>query len=34
MPTDIEIAQAATPQDINAIAAKAGIPENYVECYG
>lgn len=34
MPTDIEIAQAATPQDINDIAAKAGIPEQYVECYG
>ena len=34
MPTDIEIAQAATPKDINEIAAAAGIPERYLECYG
>ncbi len=34
MPTDIEIAQAATPKDINEIAATAGIPERYLECYG
>ncbi len=34
MPTDIEIAQAATPKDINEIAAHAGIPERYLECYG
>ena len=34
MPTDIEIAQAATPQRIEAIAAKAGIPEDALSPYG
>ena len=32
--TDIEIAQAATPQPISAIAQKAGVPEQYLEQYG
>lgn len=32
--TDIEIAQAATPQPISAIAEKAGVPEAYLEMYG
>ncbi len=32
--TDIEIAQAATPEKIDAIAAKAGIDEKYLELYG
>ena len=32
--TDIEIAQAATPQPISAIAEKAGVPETYLEMYG
>ena len=31
--TDIEIAQAATPQPISAIAQKAGVPEQYLEQY-
>ena len=34
MLTDIEIAQAATPQRIGAIAEKAGIDEKYLELYG
>ncbi|MDR3307777.1 MAG: formate--tetrahydrofolate ligase [Coriobacteriales bacterium] len=34
MPSDIEIAQAATPQPITAIAAKAGIDPAYLELYG
>ena len=34
MLTDIEIAQAATPQPISAIAQKAGVPEQYLEQYG
>ena len=34
MPTDIEIAQAATPQKIEAIAAKANIPEDALSPYG
>lgn len=34
MLTDIEIAQAATPEDITVIADKAGIAPEYVECYG
>ena len=34
MLTDIEIAQAASPLKITAIAAKAGIPEELLECYG
>ncbi|MCH5286860.1 MAG: formate--tetrahydrofolate ligase [Christensenellaceae bacterium] len=34
MPTDIEIAQAATPQRIEAIAAKANIPEDALSPYG
>lgn len=34
MLTDIEIAQAATPEDITVIAEKAGIAPEYVECYG
>ncbi|WP_294421396.1 formate--tetrahydrofolate ligase, partial [uncultured Senegalimassilia sp.] len=34
MLTDIEIAQAATPQPISAIAQKAGVPEKYLEQYG
>jgi len=32
--TDIEIAQAATPQPISAIAEKVGVPEQYLEQYG
>lgn len=32
--SDIEIAQAATPQHISDIAASAGVPEEYLECYG
>jgi formate--tetrahydrofolate ligase len=32
--TDIEIAQATTPKKISEIAAKAGIDEKYLECYG
>ena len=34
MKTDIEIAQAATPCPITEIAEKAGISEEYLECYG
>ncbi len=34
MLTDIEIAQAATPQPITAIAQAAGVPEKYLEQYG
>ncbi|WP_251197445.1 formate--tetrahydrofolate ligase [Anaerotardibacter muris] len=34
MLTDIEIAQAATLQDISAIAESAGIAPEYLECYG
>ena len=34
MLSDIEIAQAATPQHISDIAASAGVPEEYLECYG
>ena len=34
MLTDIEIAQACTPQPIEKIAEKAGIDEKYLECYG
>ena len=34
MLTDIEIAQAATPCPITEIAEKAGISEEYLECYG
>ncbi len=34
MLSDIEIAQAATPQHISDIAASAGVPEAYLECYG
>ena len=34
MLTDIEIAQATTPKKISEIAAKAGIDEKYLECYG
>lgn len=34
MLTDIEIAQAATPEDITVIADAAGIAPEYVECYG
>ena len=34
MPTDIEIAQAAHPQKIDVIAAKAGIPEDALSPYG
>ena len=34
MLTDIEIAQAATPRPITEIAEKAGISEEYLECYG
>ena len=34
MLTDIEIAQACVPQKITEIAAKAGIPEEYLEQYG
>ena len=34
MPSDIEIAQAATPQHILKIAEKVGIPEKYIELYG
>ena len=34
MLTDIEIAQAATPQPISAIAEKVGVPEQYLEQYG
>ncbi len=32
--TDIEIAQAARPLPITEVAAKAGIDERFVECYG
>ena len=32
--SDIEIAQAAVPQNITAVAEAAGIPEKYLECYG
>ena len=34
MPSDIEIAQAATPKNIREIAEVAGVPEKYLECYG
>ena len=34
MLTDIEIAQATTPQHISEIAEKAGVPESYLEMYG
>ncbi len=34
MQTDIEIAQAAQLKDIREIAAQAGIPDEYLECYG
>ena len=34
MLTDIEIAQAATPRPITEVAEKAGIAEEYLECYG
>ena len=32
--TDIEIAQSARPLPITEVAAKAGIDERFVECYG
>nr|WP_253288209.1 MULTISPECIES: formate--tetrahydrofolate ligase [Paraeggerthella] len=32
--SDIEIAQATTPEHISAIAKKAGVPESYLEMYG
>ena len=32
--SDIEIAQATTPEHISAIAEKAGVPESYLEMYG
>ena len=32
--TDIEIAQAAKPLPIMEVAARAGIDESFVECYG
>lgn len=34
MLTDIEIAQAAQPLDISAVAEKAGVASEYLECYG
>ena len=34
MLSDIEIAQATTPEHISAIAEKAGVPESYLEMYG
>ncbi|MGO5317659.1 formate--tetrahydrofolate ligase [Paraeggerthella sp. LCP19S3_G8] len=34
MLSDIEIAQATTPEHISAIAKKAGVPESYLEMYG
>ena len=34
MKTDLQIAQECTMEPITSIAAKAGIPEEYVECYG
>lgn len=34
MLSDIEIAQATTPEPISAIAEKAGVPESYLEMYG
>ena len=34
MLTDIEIAQAANPKRIGEVAEAAGIPEDYLECYG
>lgn len=34
MKTDLQIAQECTMEPITAIAAKAGIPEEFVECYG
>ena len=34
MQSDIEIAQAAQPQRIDAIAEKAGIDDKYLEMYG
>lgn len=34
MKTDLQIAQECTMEPITTIAAKAGIPEEYVECYG
>ena len=34
MKTDLQIAQECVMEPITAIAAKAGIPEEYVECYG
>ena len=34
MLTDIEIAQAATPEKITVIAERAGVPEKYLEQYG
>ncbi len=34
MLSDIEIAQATTPEHITAIAQKAGVPESYLELYG
>ncbi|WP_352400624.1 formate--tetrahydrofolate ligase [Anaerotignum sp.] len=34
MKTDLQIAQECTLEPITAIAAKAGIPQEYVECYG
>ncbi|MDD3394348.1 MAG: formate--tetrahydrofolate ligase [Anaerotignum sp.] len=34
MKTDLQIAQECTLEPITAIAAKAGIPEEFVECYG
>ncbi len=34
MLSDIEIAQATTPEHINSIAEKAGVPESYLELYG
>ena len=32
--TDIEIAQSCKKEKINAVAARAGIPEEYLELYG
>ena len=34
MLSDIEIAQATTPENISEIAASAGVSEKYLECYG
>ena len=34
MKTDLQIAQECTMEPIVSVAAKAGIPEDYLECYG